>query len=233
MCRNYQGKFVEIEEIGDDVRLFKIELDSEIEFESGQFVNLSYFFEGEKCLRPYSIASGNFSKKVIELCINLVVGGETTFKLFQKKVGDECFVRGPLGLFKLQKSNDLRKEKVVLIGTGTGIASLRSILLEILRVEDREVCLIYGNRFSNGILFESEFDKFSEEFANFKFRKVISQPDEDWIGRVGYVQNNLDSIDFLNSEFYVCGRPKMIEDVKEKLVLNGVDEKVIYFEKYV
>jgi len=227
VLKTINGIFTKIENQTENTKLFTIELDEEIEFESGQFLNLIIEHEGEIYKRPYSIASANDNKDIIELTIKLVENGEFTPKLFEKMVGDECSIVGPLGMFKLNSVKP--KEKVVLIGTGTGISSLRSILFELLKEkEERQIVLIYGNRFSSEILFEKELDDLAETYPQFKFVKVISRPDDNWNGRFGYVQNNLDSIDFLNSEIYICGWSNMVKTVKDKVILNGADEEFVY-----
>lgn len=227
-----KGKFTEIENLAEKTRLFTIELDDEISFESGQFVNLIFEHEGKVFKKPYSIASSKENKDILQLIINLVEEGEATPSLFLKKVGDSCKIQGPLGLFKLNAEQPM--EKVVLIGTGTGIAPLRSILFELLKERaEREIILVYGSRFGNSILFEREIDELVYSYPHFRFIKVISRPDDNWSGRTGYVQDNLDIVDFLNSEIYICGRPQMVGSVREKALLNGASEEFIYSEKYV
>lgn len=233
--KTISGKFAKIENQTEKTRLFTIELDEELDFESGQFVNLMFEHDGEKHRKPYSIASSKANKDIIELTINLVEEGRSTPKLFQKQVGDECSIMGPLGLFKLQQDNELKKEKIALIGTGTGIAPLRSILFELLSnsKDEREIVLLFGNRFGNEILFEKELKDLEESYPQVRLVTVVSRPDENWEGRCGYVQDNLDVIDCLNSEIYICGRPEMVTGVSDKAILNGADVDSIYAEKYV
>lgn len=231
--KTIDGVFAKIEIQADKTKLFTIDLAEELDFESGQFINLIFDFEGERYMKPYSIASSNMSKKRIELSINLVEEGRATPKLFQKKVGDSCQIKGPLGLFKFNPEST--KEKIVLIGTGTGIAPLRSILFELLTdtVSEREIILLFGSRYDSEVLFEAEFSDLEDLNSNFRFIKVISRPSDKWEGRTGYVQDNLDMIDCLNSQVYICGRPEMVSAVKDRLNINGCDVEEIYTEKYV
>jgi NAD(P)H-flavin reductase len=234
VLKTISGKFAKIDNQTDKTRLFTIDLEEELEFESGQFINLVFEHDGKTHRKPYSIASGNNNKDVLELSINLVEEGRSTPKLFQKNVGDSCSIMGPLGLFKLQADDELKKDKVALIGTGTGIAPLRSILFELLKERaEREIVLLFGNRYSNEVLFEKELDNLSEDYPQLRLVKVISRPDENWEGRFGYVQDNLDCIDLLNSEIYICGRPEMVSSVTDKALLGGADPEAIYSEKYI
>ncbi|NQZ84954.1 MAG: FAD-dependent oxidoreductase [Nanoarchaeales archaeon] len=232
--KTINGKFVKIENQTDKTKLFTIHLDEEFEFESGQFVNLMFEHDGVKHRKPYSIASSKENKDVIELTINLVEDGRSTPSLFKMNVGDECSIMGPLGLFKLQSDEDLKKEKVALIGTGTGIAPLRSILFELLsdKKDQREIVLLFGTRTPEELLFNKEFERLRDDNPQLKYIKVISRPTDEWFGRAGYVQEHLDCMDLLNSEIYICGRPEMVAGVTEKALLLGADGDCIHSEKY-
>jgi Na+-transporting NADH:ubiquinone oxidoreductase subunit F len=235
VLKTISGKFAKIENQTDKTKLFTIELDEKFEFESGQFVNLIFEHEEVTHRKPYSIASSKENKDIIELTINLVEDGRSTPSLFLKQVGDSCSIMGPLGLFKLQQENELKKEKVALIGTGTGIAPLRSILFELLSnpKDEREIVILFGTRTPEELLFNEEFEILKDEHPQLRYVKVISRPSEDWRGRSGYVQENLDCIDLLNSELYICGRPEMVAGVVDKALLCGAEESAIYSEKFI
>ena len=232
MVSDFNGVFSKIENQGKNTKLFTIDLDREISFKPGQFVNLIFELNGEKFMKPYSIASSNKLKKQIELCVNLVGNGKTTPYLFRKKIGDKVKVKGPLGFFKLDDKS--QKEKIVFIATGTGVSPLRSMILNLVESgTDKQLHLILGIRYEYEILFEKEFREIERNNPNFKFTPVISKPTEKWEGRVGYVQDNLDGVDVLNSGFYVCGLSQMVEEVKNKLLEKGASEEDIYFERYI
>lgn len=241
--QTYIGIIDSIKELSSTVRHYVLDLDVEFDYKAGQFVNLSFEVDGEKLRRPYSIASNpvNGSTK-IELCIKLVENGTLTPKLWDKKQGDKVNIQGPLGLFTLRNE----KEKLVFIGTGTGIAPLRSMIIdeiskqnEILESDRREgvahskeIILIFGVRSENEIIFREEFDHLAEKNPNFKFVPVVSRPTEKWDGRCGHVQDNFDVIDSQISEVYICGLPAMFDSAKEKLLEIGVDGNSIFHEVF-
>jgi NAD(P)H-flavin reductase len=230
VLQEYIGTIKEIQEISTDCKHFKIELDKELDFKAGQFTNLTVEDEGESYTRPYSIASSPKNKKEIEFCIKLVKTGKVTPHIFHKKEDDKMTLKGPFGLFTTDK---LQKEKVVLIGTGTGIAPLRSIAKDLIEKESpKQITLIYGIRFENQIPYKEEFEKLEQDNPNFKYVQVISKPTENWEGRTGHVQDNLDTIDSQNSEIYMCGLTNMVDAVKEKLNQMGITDEFIHFEKY-
>lgn len=76
-------------------------------------------------------------------------------------------------------------------------------------------------------------DKFAEwEAAGVQVVPVISQPDDTWNGRAGYVQTALeeDGVQIpRNSAALLCGMKGMTENVKELLTKAGVFEGRIMF----
>ena len=232
MMKEYEGKIVDIHDLTKTVKNYVIELNEDMDFKAGQFINISFEENEQRFMKPYSIASNPKSDRKIELCIKLVEGGKLTPVLFEKEIGFKMKVRGPLGLFTLDHAEE--KDKVVFIGAGTGISPLRSMIKHMFKEgTDKEVLLILGIRYENEILFEEEFDKLEEENPNFKFIKVISKPTDKWDGRTGHVQDNMEMIDPINSQFYVCGLELMIQGVREKLEEMGVTKEQVHFERYV
>lgn len=229
MIEKYRAKIIEIKKLSSDVYHFVLDLNGFIDFKAGQFVNLSFTDNGKIFKKPYSIASAPKMRDKIELCIKKVENGNLTPLLFQKEVNFEVEIMGPLGLFTLDKS---KKEKIVFIATGTGIAPFRSMIYDLVSKNvTKELILIFGVKFSENILYKEEFENLEKINPNFKFVPIVSRS-EDWIGRRGHVQDNLDMIDILNSEVYICGLPEMVEDVKNRLIELGMNKDDIYFEKY-
>lgn len=231
MLKDFKAKLSKIDILSPSVKHLVFDLEEEIEFKAGQFLNIIFEDDEQKYMKPYSICSKPSQKKQIEFCIKLVPQGKFTPVIFQKKIGFECILKGPLGLFTLEHSIS---DKVVFIGTGTGITPLRSMILDLLEKEsEKEITLIFGVRHESEILYREEFKKLEVQNPNFKFLEVVSRPKENWIGRTGHVQNNLESIDVLNSEAYICGLTIMVEEVKENLLKRGMNKENIHFERYV
>ncbi len=233
----------QIKDLTPDVRHFELELDQEFNFKSGQFVNLSFKEGDEIYRRPYSIASHPLGKNKFELCIKLVEGGKLTPNLWNKKEGDEVEIMGPFGLFNLDKLNSIEetdsigtsdiKPELVFIATGTGIAPLRSMIKDLIANEEEyNIKLIFGVRFENHHLYEKEFLELEKLSPNFKYLPVVSRPTQDWEGRQGHVQQNLDLVDPLNSQVFICGLPQMVDSVVEELENRGLTKDKIHFEKY-
>ena len=244
MVNDYKAKIKKIKDLSKTVKEFTLDLGNSLEFKAGQFVNLSFEDNGENLKRAYSIASNpEKDSNEIKLCIKLVEGGHLTPKLFEKKENDYVNIKAPLGIFTLDK---VTKNKLVFIGTGTGIAPLRSMILDEISKqknirdseneegisENSEIVLIFGVRYENEILYKEEFEKLAEDNPNFKYVQVISKPSDDWQGRKGHVQDNFDMIDVNNSNVFICGLPAMFDGTKEKLIQMGMNDKDIFHEVF-
>ena len=233
----------EIKNLTPDVKHFELTLEDDMEFKAGQFINLSFEHEGELVRKPYSIASHPLNPKKIELCIKLVPEGKLTPLLFEKKVGFSLQVMGPLGLFNLDKIRSIKESdsliadpipNLVFIGTGTGIAPLRSMIKDILANEEPyEMKLIFGVRFEGHHCYENEFSDLQKLAPQLQYIPVVSRPTDSWYGRLGHVQQNLDMIQPDNSQVFICGLPEMVEGVTQKLLEKGFTTEQIHSEKYV
>ena len=227
--QDFNATIREIEDQSESVRLFTLDLGAEMDFKAGHFVNMSFQEGEERFMKPYSIASSPSIKDAIQFSIKLVPEGRVTPKLWEKKVGDQVSIKGPLGLFTVRNN----KEKLVFIGTGTGVAPLRGMIQDELfnKKTEKEITLVFGVRSENEILFHEEFLKYAEEHPNFKYIPLVSRPDK-WEGRTGHVQDNFDTIDFLNSEFYICGLPAMFDAVHQKLLEKGAAQDSMFHEVF-
>jgi NAD(P)H-flavin reductase len=233
----------EIKRLTPDVKHFELTLENDMEFKSGQFINLSFEHNGELVRKPYSIASHPLNPKRMELCIKLVPEGKLTPKLWEKEENFEVEVMGPLGLFNLDKvraidqSDSLTadvKPNLIFIGTGTGIAPLRSMIKDILANEEEyEMKLLFGVRFEGHHCYENEFTELQKLAPQFQYIPIVSRPEETWEGRQGHVQQNLDMIQPDNSQVFICGLPEMVEGVTQKLLEKGFTNEQIHSEKYV
>jgi ferredoxin-NADP reductase len=203
-----------------------------LEFKAGQFISIHVPKEGKMVRKPYSIASSPSEIPLLELCVKWVKNGFVSNSLFSCQEGTAIPVDGPDGVFYLRKPF---KAGLVFIGTGTGIAPLRSMIRSLFQENyPGQAVLIFGVRNETEILYEKEFRQIEENHGNFRFVPVISRP-VNWNGETGYVQEKIDRYigDSAGKEVYVCGLPPMVDAVKEKLKSIGFERKQIYYEKYI
>ena len=213
---------------------FKVSNEYTFDFKPGQFVMLLLPIESKYQNRSYSIASPPFGDNTFELAIVLNPKGLGTPYLWEKvEIGSAIEVSKPLGKFILQEPIE---EDICFIGTGTGIAPLRSMILHIINnnIPYKNIYLIFGNRWEKDILYFKEFKELAENHKNFNFIPVLSRDNPGWTGKKGYVHEIYQEIfsDKRNASFYMCGWKDMLKDARLNLEKMGYDKKKIRFESY-
>jgi CDP-4-dehydro-6-deoxyglucose reductase len=184
--------------------------------------------------RSYSIASPPLKDNTFELVIVLNPKGLGTPFLWEKITkGSSIDVSKPLGKFCLQEPIE---EDLCFIGTGTGIAPLRSMILHIFNhnIPCKNIYLIFGNRWEKDILYRNEMEELAAKHPNFHFVPVLSRDNPGWTGRKGYVHSAYEELfaDKRPATFYLCGWRDMLHDARKKIEEMGYDRKKIKFESY-
>ena len=225
---------------------FWVSVDSEdmMTFEPGQFVTMDLPIHEKrlKRWRSYSIANAPDGTKVLEFCIVKLEGGAASEYFFEEvKIGTTIRFKGPSGGFVLK--NDIEENTIVMICTGTGIAPFRSMLLDIVEQKKsfKNIHLIFGTRYTDGILYQKEWEQLSKDFPNFKFSVALSRVEElpstkDWDASKGYVHPiYMEKYKAIRPDiaFYLCGWSNMIDDAVANLIVKmGYDKSQIHYELY-
>ncbi|MEZ6197286.1 MAG: ferredoxin--NADP reductase [Planctomycetota bacterium] len=182
--------------------------------------------------KAYSISSAATEHGEIELYVVMVPTGQLTPRLFALEAGDRLFLLPRfLGDFTLEAPDDAR---VVLIGTGTGLAPLVSMIrTHAHRHCARRYVLFHGVRTSAELGFREEMEALAAERDDFAYVPCIDQPERDpeWSGLRGWVQDHWSSggLDAAlggppspaDTHVFLCGNPRMIETMKALLLETG------------
>ena len=209
---------------GLNLRHLTLEAPAPYSFGYGQYVQVT---RGEGKPGYFAIASPPERDRALEFLVK--DGPGVAGELYAAGPGDAFQVSDPQGPGFPRK--DLLGRNVILIGVGSGMAPLRSVIGSILasRADYGErVMLIYGARTPFHIPFRDEIATWR---ARIEVYKAMSQPgDADWTGYVGYVQQILESIELpkANTIACVCGMPAMVDQVKKKLAALGIPEDDVY-----
>jgi phenol hydroxylase P5 protein len=232
---DYAGVVVAIEALTPTAKSVIVELDRELKFQAGQYVNLHLPEIGQT--RAFSLANSPSEKRRVELQIRHIPGGEaTSFVHQQLKVGDKVDITGPYGRFFVRRSADA---DALFLACGTGISSPKSMILDLLEQgDDRNIKLFHGARNQTELYDRDLFEQLAADFKNFRYTPVLSQPngDQTWEGAVGYVQDVAQSHlenDFRGHQAYLCGSPNMIDSAITVLMQGRLFERDIYFEKFI
>lgn len=165
-----------IDDVARDTRRVVLHVDEPLTFSAGQYVELQV--PGTGARRQYSIASPPGADSSLELHVRRVAGGiaSDSWLFGSIAVGDMVDVSGPLGDFRLPEESDDEGEPMVLIGGGTGLAPLKSIVLTALaRRPDREIRLYHGVRAATDLYDVAVFTALQRDHAGFSFVPVLSE----------------------------------------------------------
>ena len=186
---------------------------------------------GQALFLPYSIASANDPQKPgeFELAVAVHAGADVMDAL---PVGAELEVEGPAGAFTWQSTPS---PSALLVGAGTGIAPLRSLIeAELARTSETRLLLLAGHREPEDVLFAQDFAGLAAQHPRFHFIPTLSGANEAWLGRRGRVQAQL--LEAASSlaplDAYVCGRLEMVNDVVRLLIAHGVPDPRIRSEGF-
>ncbi|KXX69927.1 NADH:ubiquinone reductase (Na(+)-transporting) subunit F [Flammeovirga sp. SJP92] len=217
----------------------------------------------EEIFRAYSMANHPAEGNIVMLNIRIatppwdrakngwmdVNPGICSSYVFSRKPGDKVTVSGPYGEFFIKETD----AEMIYVGGGAGMAPMRSHLFHLFHTlkTDRKVQFWYGGRSRRELFYEEDFKKIEEEFPNFRFYKVLSEPlpEDNWTpkkdmddregdGFVGFVHQAL--IDnYLGKhdepeeiEFYFCGPPMMNAAVIKMTEDFGVPKENVLFDDF-
>lgn len=231
-----------VQETFDSVSIFFWHpLSEQIKYKSGQFLTvLVPDGTGKKIRRSYSMSSSPVADTAVAITVKRVEGGVVSNYLNDKvKPGDFLEVLEPMGRFTFDK--DSPSGNLVLIGAGSGITPLMSIIKTSLKTDaDRKILLIYGNRNENSIIFKEELRVLESLHSDrLKVVYLLSNPSEYWVGYKGRAnQANCimfmkdGSVDFKNDLFFMCGPEEMMDEMNKIYQLFDVSEDRVFYERF-
>jgi CDP-4-dehydro-6-deoxyglucose reductase len=199
-------------------------------FEPGQYIDV-LLPDGRR--RSFSIASPPHDSRLLELHVRHAPGGEFTDRLFAHDPRNTLLsIEGPLGRFKYR---NVAGAPLLLVGGGTGLAPLKSILRHVLEQEpQRELTLYWGVRAERDLYAHAELEALARRALNFRYCAVLSEPGLEWSGRRGWVHEavlaDLPRLD--NHEIYVSGPPAMVAAVRREFARNGADPARVYADSF-
>lgn len=192
----------------------------------------------------------------------VVVSGPYGDFFVKDNLREKCFIGGGAGiaplrchvLDQLERGNDLIKRENIIsenqnIGQ-TGFEAEKKASAQSQKNSKKQakkniirpkVSLWYGARTIKDICYHDTFTELESVYSNFSYHVSLSKPDpedEKWDGMVGHIQTHL-AKEYLSHhddpteiEFYLCGPPMMVDSIIETLDSFGVDENMIFYDKF-
>ncbi|HVI52849.1 MAG TPA: 2Fe-2S iron-sulfur cluster binding domain-containing protein [Candidatus Sulfotelmatobacter sp.] len=232
--RDFAGTVVGIADLTHDVKGLTIELSAPLDFQAGQYINLT--LPGIEGARAFSIANPPSVPSRLELQIRRVPGGVATGYVHDRlTVGEAVTVSGPYGRFYVRKS---AREPMIFLAGGTGVSSPRSMIIDLLTEGRGEpMALFHGVRALRDLYDRELFEDLAARHGNFTYVPVLSakEPGDDWAGETGFVHEALhrhfDGM-FAGRKAYICGPPPMVEACIRTLMQGRLFERDIFTERF-
>jgi CDP-4-dehydro-6-deoxyglucose reductase len=205
----------------DVVRLFlKLPENQRLQFLAGQYLD---FILPNGHRRAFSIANAPHDDAFIELHIRHVTGGEFTDQVFST-MREKAILRieAPLGTFVLRENST---RPIIFMGGGTGFAPIKGMIEHAIHVgNDRPMWLYWGVRSRRDLYLPELPLQWEATRPEFRFIPVLSSPDADWRGRVGFVHQAVveDHPDMSGFDVYMAGPPVMVEAARDTFLTAGL-----------
>ena len=202
-------------------------------WQPGQYLTLRATVDGHDMRRSYSIAS--LPGQPVSVGIKHVPGGAFSAWAQGLKAGDLLQVMSPEGRFTLgQESN------IVLVAAGSGITPMVSIAAAAL-ARGARVCLIYGNRNHDSIMFRQVLDDLKDQYLDrLTLIHILSREPQDVAVLNGRITGEklaalaaAGAVDLAGADgVFLCGPGDMIDDVCATLNGLGIDQGLVHFERF-
>ncbi|UOG73491.1 ferredoxin--NADP reductase [Hymenobacter tibetensis] len=200
---------------------------------------------GKKERRAYSLSSTPSEAPRLSVTVKRVTGGlVSNYLLDTVRVGQQLEVMAPLGNFVLE-TNPRSARSLVLVGAGSGITPLMSMLKAVLREEPQsQVLLVYGNRNEQSVIFREQLRRLESQYASrLQVEHVYSQPTgptaaHQHVGRLNRttllrILEQRHQFPAAQAEYFLCGPEGMMVEAKAALDLLGVPDSRVRRESFV
>jgi ferredoxin-NADP reductase len=214
-------------------RVINLDLcETDFAFNAGQAVMLG--LHASPLRKPYSIASApwELSKTgTLQVLAQIEDAGGLDPHLELAEPGAKLDLEGPFGTFGLPPDETI---PLLFVAGGTGIAPLRSMLIERLSRPTRvPIALVYSARSADEFAFRAELNALAAA-GRITAHLTVTRDIDTWPGRRGRIDETLlqDALPSMQSLCLVCGPPQLVADTTTLLRSLGVTEERILIEKY-
>jgi len=206
-------------------------------FEAGEYLTLQQTIGGEKVRRAYSICSG-VNEGELSVAVKRVPNGVfSTYATTQLKAGDVLEVMPPKGSFVFFY-DIFGNRDIMLFSAGSGVTPMMSIAKTALSKTNIKVVFVYGNKSKEEALFFDEIEALRIQYPErFLVHYAFSQQPwgDHYTGRINdrIVSEIFAKYKDLNwGRYYACGPTELVKNLREILLLRGIDKDRIFTELF-
>lgn len=228
----FETKVTDIIQRTCNVKSVRFPRPASFNYKPGQFMFITIKSEKNELLKKhFTISSSPTEREHLEFTKKLT-DHPFSRTLNALRVGDWAAIDGPYGDFTFEGEF----ERIGLLSGGIGITPLRSICKYCLDTGSRtKIALLYGNRAEEDIVFRKELEDMQKLNSNFRVAFVIAEANDGWTGYVGRIDADMikkEIPDYVETMFYTCGPPAMVEAMGKLLKELDVPQKRIKTEKF-
>jgi CDP-4-dehydro-6-deoxyglucose reductase, E3 len=236
LVKRLPGRIERIVSLAHDVLAVYLKLPAAepFDFKPGQYLDV-LLSNGRR--RSFSIVSPPHDARLLELHVRLAAGGEFTEALFAGRMAGALLnIEGPLGHFVYREpARDAPARPMLLVGGGTGLAPLMSILRHVTETGlSRDLTLYWGVRAERDLYAHAALESLARRVPGFRYVPVLSEPSAAWTGSSGFVHEAVlaQVADLARHDVYASGPPAMIEAVRREFAASGVDSSRLWFDSF-
>ncbi|RAJ04007.1 ring-1,2-phenylacetyl-CoA epoxidase subunit PaaE [Chitinophaga skermanii] len=221
---------------------FVAESGEPVPYKAGQFLTFVVNLHGVEYRRSYSLSSTPGIDEYLSVTVKRKENGEISRHILRHwDIGTIVTSLQPSGRFTLNTAIDLQRD-IILLGAGSGITPLYSILKQTLFKESQsKVTLIYSNKNPNGTIFYAQLNALQTQYPDrFKIIYIFSEPDEQSTFSYRRISNSLlttlapQQIYYQahNAQFYICGPVDYMRMCTFTLSFLGFSQEQIHKENF-
>jgi ferredoxin-NADP reductase len=202
---------------GADTRSLVLRIPGGLAFRPGQFVSCLLPIDGERIIRPYSIASDPEERERVELLLNLVPGGRGSRYLFDLAAGATLQLTGPWGTFVLDRAPDA---EAVFVAIETGIAPIRPMVHRAVATATHPVTLLHATAHP---LYRDELAALHALRVHYVDAALVEEA-----VRRRYLEADGDR----SRRFFICGVGEVVPRLRDALRRGGYARRAVQYEKW-
>ena len=231
-----EARISDIRTLSPSVKLLQIDLNDEaFSYLPGQWINLDLNSGAMKSNATFSITSSPNGRNVIEIAVKRVEAIPSSKIIHDElQIGDAVRVSEAQGKIVLPVNLDA-VPPIVFIAGGTGITPFMSMLRKIYASDPLfKATLLYSVSHIDECLFYDELKAMAKNYENFQMVLTTTQEvsrDANFFGRIDSEFLQKIGAD-KQTHFYLCGPPKMVDDIALDLSGLGIPAEQVHYDKW-
>jgi len=236
LTQQYAATVVEHQQLSADVLCLRLKPHAPFDYRAGQFITL---WKDKMLGRSYSLASVSALDDNIELHIRRIQGGQMSHWLHDEiKLGDQLHIQNATGdCFYVA---DKPEQKILLAGTGTGLAPLIGIARDALQQHHQgDIHLLHGALKTDDLYKHQTLLDMAKQYQQFHYHANVLHSTNPTLE--GVIKNEI-TLEQHAAEIaqkpadwkaYLCGDANIVNSLKKKLFLSGMNMSSIYSDPFV